>query len=168
MTICETQQGVRLRAEPVLLTAKPEDDADEVFKQIEAAARKRREKITDIVAVPPLVNNSLTREADYLQGVIAQFIERARCSVAPDCWSSNSRRPRRVIEDHSSEFSAHLIMDAQGMDVVRCGKGVDVFYCGRGLCVMRKPGLLEELVRDESQSYCHHNGSKTLAVRRIL
>ena len=29
------------------------------------------------MAVPPLLNNSLTREADYLQGAYAQFVERA-------------------------------------------------------------------------------------------
>jgi hypothetical protein len=59
------------------------------------------------------------------------------------------RRLDGEIEDHSSEFSARLIMEARGMDIVKCGTGIDVYYCGSGLCVMRKPGLLEELVRDE-------------------
>jgi hypothetical protein len=75
ITVCETQQGLRLRIAPVLLTGKPENEGDDVFKQIEAAARKLHERIADIVAVPPLVNNSLTHEADYLQGAYAQFIE---------------------------------------------------------------------------------------------
>ena len=76
VTVCETQQGLRLCIEPVLLSANPETDAEAVFKQIEGAARKGREKIADIVAVPPLVNNSLTHEADRLQWSFAQLAER--------------------------------------------------------------------------------------------
>ncbi len=34
--------------------------------------RTGQEKIVNIVAVPPLVNNSLTHEADNLQGAFAQ------------------------------------------------------------------------------------------------
>ena len=37
VTVCETQQGLRLCMEPVLLTGKPENEADEIFKHVAAA-----------------------------------------------------------------------------------------------------------------------------------
>ena len=75
VVVCETQQGLRLCSEPVLLANKPEADADAVLEQVEAAAKKRREKIADVVAVPALVNNSLTHEADQLQRAFAKLVE---------------------------------------------------------------------------------------------
>ncbi len=77
VVVCETQQGLRLCSERVLLVDRPEADADAVLEQVEAAIKKQGEKITDIVAVPPLVNNSLTHEADNLQVAFARLVERA-------------------------------------------------------------------------------------------
>src|ERR1039458_9772162 len=73
VVVCETARGLRLCAEPVFLTSQAETDVASVLKKVEDAAKKRQEKITDIVAVPPLLNNSLTQEADNLQGGLACF-----------------------------------------------------------------------------------------------
>ncbi len=75
VVVCETQQGLRLCSEPLVSSGKVEDDADAVHKLVETAAKKRQEKIVDIVAVPPLVNSSLTHEADQFQGAFARLVE---------------------------------------------------------------------------------------------
>ncbi len=75
VVVCETARGLRLCAEPVFLTNQAETDVAALLEKVEAAAKKGQEKITDIVAVPPLVNNSLTQEADNLQGGFACFVE---------------------------------------------------------------------------------------------
>ena len=49
---------------------------------MEDAAKKQQEKLIDIVAVPPLLNNSLTQEADNLQGAFACFVEQTLSSPA--------------------------------------------------------------------------------------
>jgi hypothetical protein len=77
LVVCETEQGLRLCVEPVLLAGKPEANADAVIERVMAAAKKRQEKIVDIVAVPPLVNNSLTHDADQYQGAFARLVENA-------------------------------------------------------------------------------------------
>ena len=75
VVVCETARGLRLCAEPVFLTKQAETDVAAMQKKVEEAAKKGQEKITDIVAVPPLLNNSLTQEADNLQGGLAYFVE---------------------------------------------------------------------------------------------
>jgi hypothetical protein len=73
--ICETQRGLRLVSEVLLPGANIEADVDAAVKHVETAAKKRKEATADIVAVPPLVNNSLTREADRFQGALARIVE---------------------------------------------------------------------------------------------
>jgi hypothetical protein len=76
VVVCETQRGLRLVAEPVLPSANIEADVDAAMKHVETAAKKRKENIVEIVAVPLLVNNSLTHEADRFQGAFAKLVER--------------------------------------------------------------------------------------------
>jgi hypothetical protein len=76
LVVCQTAEGVRLCAQPVLLSPKAEDDVATMIDLIEKARRKQRGKAVEIVAVPPLVNNSLTHETDYLQAAFSQLIER--------------------------------------------------------------------------------------------
>ncbi len=77
LVVSETRQGLRLCVEPVFLTNRAETDAAAMFEKFKDAAKKRQEKFTDIVAVPPLLNNSLTQEADNMQGGFACFVEQA-------------------------------------------------------------------------------------------
>ncbi len=63
------------------------------------------------------------------------------------------KRLDRSIEKRTPEFAAGRLLGARGMDIVRCGPGVDVYCHGGGLCVMRKTGLLEELLCDQDRSY---------------
>ncbi len=77
VVVCETARGLRLCAEPVFLTSRADTDVASVLKKVEDAVKKGQEKITDIVAVPPLLNNSLTQEADNLQGGFACLVEQA-------------------------------------------------------------------------------------------
>ena len=74
MVVCETARGLRLcRAGLLDQPGRGRRGGD--VARVEDAAKKRQEKITDIVAVPPLLNNSLTQEADNLQGGLACFVE---------------------------------------------------------------------------------------------
>ena len=75
VVVCETARGLRLCAEPVFLSKQAETDVAALLGKVEDAAKKQQAKITDIVAVPPLLNNSLTQEADNLQGGFACFVE---------------------------------------------------------------------------------------------
>jgi hypothetical protein len=75
LVICETQQGLRLCAEPLKRSDHIEADVAAVVKPLEAALQKQRQKIKEIVAVPPLLNTSLTYEMNHLQGAYARLIE---------------------------------------------------------------------------------------------
>jgi hypothetical protein len=76
VVVCETVQGLRLCNQPLIRSAKPEADAAVIVDLIDSARRRPRGRLAEIVAVPPMVNNSLTHEADELQGAFAQLIER--------------------------------------------------------------------------------------------
>ena len=75
VVVCETRQGLRLSVQPIRLTAQPETAVAAVTRLLQQAIEKERQKIVDIVAVPPLMNMSLGREADYLQRAYAGLIE---------------------------------------------------------------------------------------------
>ena len=75
VTICETKQGLRLCNQPVEFAKSIETDADAVLRLAEKAIEKLRKPIDDIVAVPPLVNNTLVFEGDRLKAASARLIE---------------------------------------------------------------------------------------------
>ena len=75
VVVCETRQGLRLSVQPIRLTTQPETAVAAVTRLVQQAIEKERQKIVDIVAVPPLMNMSLGREADYLQRAYAGLIE---------------------------------------------------------------------------------------------
>ncbi len=64
LVVCETAQGLRLCNRPVELTQDVEADARAVVCLAEGAIEKLRARSVDIVAVPPLVNNTLAFDAD--------------------------------------------------------------------------------------------------------
>ena len=73
--VCETRQGLRLQ-----VAAVPADGTDEATAAaLEAVVRRglarHAEKITAIVAVPPLVSDDLGFEHNYLQSAYAKLIE---------------------------------------------------------------------------------------------
>lgn len=76
VVVSETRQGLRLCTRPIVLSNDAETDAKSIIDLIETARRLQGDKAVEIAAVPPLMNNSLTHEADHLQGVFARLIER--------------------------------------------------------------------------------------------
>ena len=66
---------LRLAAEPLKRSGSLEADAATVIKLAEAALARQQQKIREIVAVPPLLNKSLTHEMDHLQAAYARLIE---------------------------------------------------------------------------------------------
>lgn len=74
--VCETHRGLRLCVEPVELTADPDADAQAMLEPIRQALAKHREQITSIIAVPPFLDDSLTRDTEYLCGTLPKLIER--------------------------------------------------------------------------------------------
>ena len=77
VTICETRQGLRLCRELVEIGASPETDAAKLEPLIDTALKKTDEKITQIVAVPPLVSNDLGFGSQNLQRPLADVIEQS-------------------------------------------------------------------------------------------
>ncbi len=82
MVICETRHGLRLSVQPIRLTAKPEADVAAVVRLVQETIQRQRQKVLHIVAVPPLLNKSLTYEADHLKRAYAELIE-ARLLARP-------------------------------------------------------------------------------------
>ena len=74
ISISETHHGLRLVREPVDPTS-AEKAAAAVYQLVDDAFKKQVEKIEEIVAVPPFVNDSLGFEFDYLKGAFARLIE---------------------------------------------------------------------------------------------
>ena len=75
VVICETQRGLRFCNQPVEFSQSLEADADAVLKLVDRAVEKRQQAITDIVAVPPFVNNTLAYEGEQLKGACARLVE---------------------------------------------------------------------------------------------
>ncbi|MEI8373995.1 MAG: SHD1 domain-containing protein [Planctomycetota bacterium] len=76
VVVSETRQGLRLCMRPIMLSNSTETDSKSILDLIDTARRLQGDKAVEIVAVPPLMNNSLTHEADQFQGVFARLIER--------------------------------------------------------------------------------------------
>ncbi len=75
VVICETQQGLRLSVTPLPRLPEVERQAEKVRQLVEQAIG--RKQFSEIVAVVPLINNSLTRDLDHLQTAYAQLIEQS-------------------------------------------------------------------------------------------
>jgi hypothetical protein len=58
-----------------------------------------------------------------------------------------------IIEKRPAELNSKRIFDVQGLSVVRCDRATDVYWHSRGLCVMRQPGVLEELRADSAADF---------------
>ncbi len=75
LVVCETSYGLRLAAHAVSLGDKPESDVAVLGALINRAIERHREKIVEIVAVPPFINHDLSYEYNYLQGAYAKLVE---------------------------------------------------------------------------------------------
>lgn len=78
LAVCETRRGLRLGAK---VYAQPNDGTQRlqatILADIKRALAKQREQITRLVAISPLLNDSLTRRDDALQKALATLIEEA-------------------------------------------------------------------------------------------
>jgi hypothetical protein len=111
VVVCETGMGVRLCAEPVVLSADAGADAAAVGRLVAAAAGRRTAGAGHqrVVAVPPLLNRDLTHEADHLQAAYARLAERALLG-RPGVW---------VVELAEAEAIAREVALAGGQGVRR-------------------------------------------------
>ncbi len=75
--LCETTRGLRLLDLPLALSDSSEKDAAELRDLIRHTAMRAGAPITEIVCVPPFVNNSLTHDADELKWALAKVVERS-------------------------------------------------------------------------------------------
>ena len=77
LVVCETQKGLRLWVQPLTHSKDADADVAAVVKLVQSSLEKQQQKITDVFAVPLLLNNSLTHEMDHLQGAYARLIEQS-------------------------------------------------------------------------------------------
>lgn len=75
-TVFESKFGLRLRTELVIFEKDPVKAAEALAPLIKESLLRARTPVTEIVAVPRLVNQSLTHEQDYLGDTIARLIQR--------------------------------------------------------------------------------------------
>lgn len=75
IVVAETDTGLRFVARQVPLGEDPEADAATLAKLVDQGLSKAGEKITHIFAVPPLINQDLTFEYDYLKAAYARAVE---------------------------------------------------------------------------------------------
>jgi tetratricopeptide (TPR) repeat protein len=73
--VCETRQGLRLQVAAVPADGKDEATAAALEAVVRRGLARHAEKITAIVAVPPLVSDDLGFEHNYLQSAYAKLIE---------------------------------------------------------------------------------------------
>lgn len=76
LIVFETGRGLRLCVEPIILSADPEADSRAMLEPIQRALAKHRQKITEIVAIPPFLDDSLSRDHEYLSGMLPKLLER--------------------------------------------------------------------------------------------
>lgn len=73
--VCETRQGLRLRAATVPSGKDLDGVADELEQAILRGLQKRERPIEAIVAVPPFLSDDLTFENNHLQAAYARLVE---------------------------------------------------------------------------------------------
>ncbi|PQO25274.1 hypothetical protein C5Y96_25560 [Blastopirellula marina] len=76
IVIAETNQGIRLVRQKMLLGKDPANDAEVLVKLASDGIAKSQGAIPHIFAVPPFVSDDLTYEYDYLRSTYAKLLER--------------------------------------------------------------------------------------------
>ncbi|WP_158264871.1 SHD1 domain-containing protein [Blastopirellula marina] len=76
LVVAETNQGIRLVSQRMLLGKDPSSDAEMLVKLASDGIAKSQEPIQHIFAVPPFVSHDLTYEYDYLKSAYAKLVER--------------------------------------------------------------------------------------------
>ncbi len=76
LVVAEMNQGIRLVRQKLLLGKDPANDAELLGQLASDGITKSKTSIRHIFAVPPLVNNDLTYEYDYLKSTYAKLLER--------------------------------------------------------------------------------------------
>ncbi len=82
IVVCETNYGLRLAAQTIPLSEKPETDAVALQAIVQRAIERHAAQITEIVAVPPLVSGDLSYEYNHLQGAYAALVQQTLDSQA--------------------------------------------------------------------------------------
>lgn len=75
LVVCETVCGLRLRSAVLRLTGDLEVVSDAVVQMVDDASRRAAEPLREVVAVPPFVNDDLTREHDQRKHIYAKIVE---------------------------------------------------------------------------------------------
>ncbi|MFN3150196.1 SHD1 domain-containing protein [Bremerella sp.] len=76
LVVAETNQGIRLVSQKLLLGKDPASDAEVLVKLANDGIAKSKGAIEHIFAVPPFVSDDLTYEYDYLKSTYAKLLER--------------------------------------------------------------------------------------------
>lgn len=76
LVVAETNQGIRLLSQKMLLGKDTASDAQVLVKLANEAIAKSQGPIRHIFAVPPFVSDDLTYEYDYLKSTYAKLLER--------------------------------------------------------------------------------------------
>jgi hypothetical protein len=75
IVVCETRYGLRLANAAVPLTGESDSQVTAMEAVIDGAFAKLSEKITDVCAVPPFLNNDLDFKYDHLKAAYARLLE---------------------------------------------------------------------------------------------
>jgi len=75
LVVCETQQGLRLLSQTLLVTHDVKADVAEMALLVRQAVRKQADGISELYAIPPFFSNDLTYQFGYLQSAYAKVIE---------------------------------------------------------------------------------------------
>lgn len=76
IVVAETNQGIRLVRQKMLLGSDPTSDAEVLAKLASDGIAKSQGAIQHIFAIPPFVSDDLTYEYDYLKSTYAKLLER--------------------------------------------------------------------------------------------
>lgn len=75
IVVCQGQRGLRLAAQAVPLSGNAAAEVEQLETVLDLALAKISEKVTDICAVPPFINNDLNYKYDYLKSAFARTLE---------------------------------------------------------------------------------------------
>lgn len=77
LVVAETNQGLRLLTQSVVLDENIEEHSATLVELIDQAIAKARQEIRQVFAVPPFVSDDLTYEHDYLKSTYAKLLEQS-------------------------------------------------------------------------------------------
>lgn len=75
VVVCETAGGLRLLVRAVAVSSNAEADTAALLAAVREGVRKHKEKVAEVVAVPPFVSRDLEFTHDHLKGAFAKLAE---------------------------------------------------------------------------------------------